>query len=52
MLSTRKILIVDDDPEWREALMEQLSLQEELKPLRPKMASCSPKNIETTRLMG
>ena len=29
MPNTRKILIVDDDPELREALMEQLSLHEE-----------------------
>jgi DNA-binding response OmpR family regulator len=29
MPNTRKILIVDDDPELREALMEQLSLLEE-----------------------
>jgi DNA-binding response OmpR family regulator len=28
-MPTRKILIVDDDPELREALMEQLSLHEE-----------------------
>ena len=31
MPNTRKILIVDDDPELREALMEQLSLHEEFK---------------------
>jgi DNA-binding response OmpR family regulator len=29
MPNTRKILIVDDDPEMREALTEQLSLHEE-----------------------
>jgi CheY-like chemotaxis protein len=29
MPNTRKILIVDDDPELREALIEQLSLHEE-----------------------
>ena len=29
MPNTRNILIVDDDPELREALMEQLSLHEE-----------------------
>ena len=29
MTNTRKILIVDDDPELREALVEQLALHEE-----------------------
>ena len=29
MPNTRKILIVDDDPEMRDALTEQLSLHEE-----------------------
>ena len=33
MLNTRKILIVDDDPEMRDALTEQLSLHEEFETL-------------------
>ena len=33
MPNTRKILIVDDDPEMREALTEQLSLHEEFEAL-------------------
>ena len=33
MPNTRKILIVDDDPEMRDALTEQLSLHEEFEAL-------------------
>ena len=33
MSNTRKILIVDDDPELREALVEQLALHEEFEPM-------------------
>src|SRR6478735_12181941 len=33
MPNTRKILIVDDDPEMRDALTEQLSLHQELEAL-------------------
>jgi CheY-like chemotaxis protein len=35
MATARRILIVDDDAELREALVEQLSIHEELRPFRP-----------------
>ncbi len=43
-MTARKILIVDDDPDLREALMEQLSLTEEFEPLEAETATkaCSP----------
>ena len=37
MTNTRKILIVDDDSELREALVEQLALLEEFESIRSTM---------------
>ena len=39
MPNTRRILIVDDDPELRDALSEQLSLYEEFEAVAAKTAS-------------
>ena len=39
MTNARKILIVDDDAELRDALVEQLALHEESTPARPKSGS-------------
>ena len=39
MPNTRKILIVDDDPEMREALTEQLSLHEEFEAIAVERAA-------------
>ena len=39
MPNTRKILVVDDDSEFRDALTEQLGLHEELKLSRRRMAA-------------
>jgi CheY-like chemotaxis protein len=46
MPNTRKILIVDDDPEMRDALTEQLSLHQEFETLAVENGSkwaCRPR---------
>jgi DNA-binding response OmpR family regulator len=45
-MPTRKILIVDDDPELREALMEQLSLHEEFEAVAVESGS---KGVQTAK---
>ncbi len=45
-MTARKILIVDDDPDLREALMEQLSLTEEFEPLQAETAT---KGVQAAR---
>jgi len=51
MPNTRKILIVDDDPELREALMEQLSLHEEFEAVAAESRStwCSATTSDEAR---
>ena len=48
MPNTRKILIVDDDPEMRDALTEQLSLHEEFEALAVENGSSSPRLAATS----
>jgi len=44
MTNVRKILIVDDDAELREALVEQLALHEEFQAIWPSVLACRPRS--------
>jgi DNA-binding response OmpR family regulator len=47
-MTARKILIVDDDPDLREALVEQLALYEEFEPLQAETAT---EGVKTARAL-
>jgi DNA-binding response OmpR family regulator len=50
--NTRKILIVDDDPELRDALTEQLSLHEEFEAVAAENGSKGVLSATTSRFMA